>query len=77
VQKTVWVYINIDALPGDPDYQQVFASEKAANGLSTTTRKALLSDVGFRSGNIAAIQTPAVRWSCPGRLPAFLCQQSC
>ena len=29
--KTVWIYINTDALPGDVDYVQVFASEEAAN----------------------------------------------
>jgi len=29
--KTVWIYINTNALPGDVDYVQVFASEEAAN----------------------------------------------
>ena len=29
--KTVWIYISTDALPGDVDYVQVFASEEAAN----------------------------------------------
>ena len=29
--NTVWIYVNIDALPGDPDYLQVFATEEAAN----------------------------------------------
>jgi hypothetical protein len=25
--KTVWIYVNTDALPGDVDYLKVFASE--------------------------------------------------
>jgi hypothetical protein len=29
--KTVWIYVNTDALPGDPEYLQVFATEEAAN----------------------------------------------
>jgi hypothetical protein len=29
--KTVWIYVNTGALPGDPDYLQVFVSEEAAN----------------------------------------------
>ena len=29
--ETVWIYVKTDALLGDPDYQQVFASEEAAN----------------------------------------------
>jgi hypothetical protein len=29
--KTVWIYVNVDAEPGDVDYLQVFASEEAAN----------------------------------------------
>jgi hypothetical protein len=28
--KTVWIYINTDALPGDVDHLQVFATEEAA-----------------------------------------------
>jgi hypothetical protein len=28
--KTVWIYINTEALPGDVDHLQVFASEDAA-----------------------------------------------
>jgi hypothetical protein len=28
--KTVWIYINTDALPGDVDHLKVFASEEAA-----------------------------------------------
>ena len=29
--KTVWIYVNTDALSGDSDYLQVFASEETAN----------------------------------------------
>ena len=29
--ETVRIYVNTDALPGDSDYLQVFASEEAAN----------------------------------------------
>lgn len=29
--KTVWIYINTDALPGDVDHIQVFATGEAAN----------------------------------------------
>jgi hypothetical protein len=28
--KTVWIYVNTDALPGDVNHIQVFASEEAA-----------------------------------------------
>jgi hypothetical protein len=28
--KTVWIYVNTDALPGDVNYLQVFATEEAA-----------------------------------------------
>jgi hypothetical protein len=28
--KTVWIYVNTDALPGDVNHLQVFASEEAA-----------------------------------------------
>jgi len=29
--ETVWIYVKTDALPGDPYYLQVFASDEAAN----------------------------------------------
>jgi hypothetical protein len=29
--KTVWIHIDTDALPGDPDHLKVFASGEAAN----------------------------------------------
>jgi hypothetical protein len=29
--KTVWIYINTDALPGDVDHLQVFATGEAAD----------------------------------------------
>jgi hypothetical protein len=29
--KTVWIYVNVDAEPGDVDYLRVFTSEEAAN----------------------------------------------
>jgi hypothetical protein len=28
--KTVWIYVNSDAIPGDGDHLQVFATEEAA-----------------------------------------------
>jgi len=29
--KTVWIYINTDALPGDVDHLQVFATDEPAD----------------------------------------------
>jgi hypothetical protein len=47
--KTVWIYINTDALPGDVDHLQVFATGEVANRSRRMIRRALPSNIRFRS----------------------------
>jgi hypothetical protein len=48
--ETVWIYVNTDALPGDPDYLQAFAGEEAANRwLDENDRKVMPSNIRCRS----------------------------
>jgi hypothetical protein len=50
--KTVWIYIDTDALPRDVDHLQVFVSEEAPNdGSMRMIWKALPSNIQCRGGD--------------------------
>jgi hypothetical protein len=56
--KTVWIYVNTDAIPGDGDHLQVFATEEAAQRwFDETIWQALPSNIRFTTSQTICPRT--------------------